>query len=80
VKKSNETNYGLAAAIITNDINKAMNFARRVRAGTVWINCFDAFHSNAPFGGYKESGFGRDLGEDALHEYLEVKCITMQLK
>ena len=61
VKKSNETNYGLAAAIITTDINKAMNFARRVRAGTVWINCFDAFHSNAPFGGYKESGFGRDL-------------------
>jgi len=80
VNKSNESNYGLAAAIITNDINKAMGFARRVRAGTVWINCYDAFHSNAPFGGYKESGFGRDMGEEALHEYLEVKCITMQLK
>jgi len=80
IKKSNETAYGLAAAIITKDIDKAMNFARRVRAGSVWINCYDAFFSNAPFGGYKESGIGRELGEESLHEYLETKTVTIQLK
>jgi len=80
IKKSNETSYGLAAAIITTDINKALKFAKKVKAGTVWINCYDAFFANTPFGGYKESGIGREFGEESLKEYLETKTVTIQLK
>jgi len=80
INKSNATNYGLAAAILTNDINKAMNFSKRVKAGSVWVNCYDAFFSNAPFGGYKESGIGREMGEEALKEYLEIKTVSIALK
>lgn len=80
ITRANATTYGLAAGIITNDINKAILFAHSVQAGSVWINCYDAVTPQAPFGGFKQSGQGRELGEAALHEYLELKTITFGLK
>jgi hypothetical protein len=64
---------GLAAAIWTRNVGRAHEFAKRVRAGTVWVNCYDVFDAAAPFGGFKMSGQGRELGEEGLKAYLEVK-------
>ncbi|CAL8118551.1 unnamed protein product [Orchesella dallaii] len=80
IVRANATTYGLAAGIITNDINKALQFAQSVQAGSVWVNCYDAVLPQTPFGGYKQSGQGRELGKEALHEYLETKTITIGLK
>ncbi|XP_049941122.1 aldehyde dehydrogenase, mitochondrial [Schistocerca serialis cubense] len=79
IERANNTTYGLAAGIITKDINKALVFAHAVEAGSVWINCYDAVTSQAPFGGFKQSGYGRELGEDALKEYTEVKTVSVKL-
>ncbi|KAK6633449.1 Retinal dehydrogenase 1 [Polyplax serrata] len=79
IERANNTTYGLASGIITSDINKALTFAQAVQAGSVWINCYDAISSQTPFGGFKKSGFGRDLGEESLKEYLEVKTITIKV-
>jgi len=79
VQRANKTNYGLAAAVWTNDITKAMAISNRVRAGTVWVNCYDVFDAAAPFGGFKQSGLGRELGEYGLQNYIEVKTVTVQL-
>jgi len=80
ITRSNATAYGLAAGIITNDLNKAIQFAAAVQAGSVWVNCYDAVTTQAPFGGYKQSGQGRELGEVSLNEYLEIKTITIATK
>ncbi|TMW45394.1 hypothetical protein DOY81_009526, partial [Sarcophaga bullata] len=79
IDRANNVKYGLAAGVITNDINKAMYFANNVDAGSVWINCYDAVLPQTPFGGYKQSGMGRELGKDGLDNYLETKTITMKL-
>jgi len=79
IKRANNTTYGLAAGVITNDLNKALTIAHNVRAGTIWVNCYDAFQVNAPFGGFKESGLGRELGEYGLRQYSEVKTVTVAL-
>jgi len=79
VERSNKTMYGLAAAVWTKDITKAHAIADSVRAGTVWVNCFDVFDAGAPFGGFKQSGLGRELGEYALSNYTEVKTVTVKL-
>lgn len=79
VKRSNQTCFGLAAAVWTRDITKAHRLAASLRAGTVWINCYDVFDAAAPFGGFKMSGIGRELGEYALHNYTEVKTVTVNL-
>ncbi len=79
VERANTTDYGLAAAVWTRDITKAHSIAARVRAGTVWINCYDVFDAAAPFGGYKSSGIGRELGERALENYTEHKTVTISL-
>jgi aldehyde dehydrogenase (NAD+) len=79
VDRANKTLYGLAAAVWTRDISKAHAIANSVRAGTVWVNCFDVFDAAAPFGGYKQSGIGRELGEYALQNYTEVKAVTVKL-
>ena len=79
IQRANTTDYGLAAAVWTRDIGKAHAIADRVRAGTVWVNCYDVFDAAAPFGGFKRSGIGRELGEKALDNYTELKTVTVAL-
>jgi aldehyde dehydrogenase (NAD+) len=79
IKRANATTYGLAAAVWTQDIQKAHRIADSIRAGTVWINCYDAFDAAAPFGGYKMSGQGRELGAKGLDAYTETKTVTVKL-
>jgi aldehyde dehydrogenase (NAD+) len=79
IRRANATNFGLAAAVWTRDIAKAHEAAKRLRAGTVWVNCYDVFDAAAPFGGFKQSGFGRELGEKGLDPYLEHKTVTVSL-
>lgn len=79
IRRANDTFYGLAAAVWTRDVSKAHDFARRVRAGTVWVNCYDVFDAAAPFGGFKMSGQGRELGEEGLKAYTESKTVTIAL-
>ncbi len=79
IERANKTFYGLAAAVWTKDVSKAHRIAAAVRAGTVWINCYDVFDAAAPFGGFKMSGTGRELGEAALANYTELKTVTMNL-
>jgi aldehyde dehydrogenase (NAD+) len=79
VERSNTTMYGLAAAVWTRDIGKAHAIANSVRAGTVWVNCYDVFDAAAPFGGFKQSGIGRELGEYGLQQYSEIKTVTVKL-
>jgi len=76
---ANETTYGLAAGIWTNDIAKAHTLASQLRAGTVWINCYNIFDAALPFGGYKESGWGREMGHDVLELYTETKAVCVKL-
>lgn len=79
IDRANDTMYGLAAAVWTSDVKKAHDYAARVRAGTVWVNCYDVFDAAAPFGGFKISGCGRELGEEGLKAYLENKTVTVAL-
>jgi aldehyde dehydrogenase (NAD+) len=79
IARANNTDYGLAAGVWTSDIKKAHAVANGVRAGTVWINCYHVLDTRAPFGGFKQSGMGRELGEYALHEYTEVKTVTLKV-
>jgi aldehyde dehydrogenase (NAD+) len=79
IERGNRTCYGLAAAVWTRDVKKAHKIANGLRAGTVWINCYDVFDAGAPFGGFKMSGLGRELGEAALANYTELKTVTMAL-
>jgi aldehyde dehydrogenase (NAD+) len=75
IQRGNKTFYGLAAAVWTRDVKKAFRISNSLRAGTVWVNCYDVFDAAAPFGGFKMSGIGRELGEYALHNYTEVKTV-----
>ncbi len=79
VVRANQTRYGLAAGVWTRDISKAHRFAQAVRAGTVWINSYGLFDPAAPFGGYKESGFGREMGQEALELYTQTKTVWVGL-
>ena len=76
---ANDTNYGLAAGVFTRDISKAHRTAKRLRAGTVWINTYHVFDAAMPFGGYKESGWGREMGSQVLNNYLETKSVVTAL-
>jgi len=78
-KRADRTNYGLAAAVWTRDIQKAHAIANGVRAGTVWVNCYNVLDPRAPFGGFKQSGMGRELGEYGLQQYTEVKTVIVKL-
>ncbi|NAS21942.1 aldehyde dehydrogenase family protein [Herbidospora sp. NEAU-GS84] len=77
--QANDTAYGLGAGIWTRDVNKAHALAKRLRAGTVWINCYNVFDAALPFGGYKQSGWGREMGHEVLEAYTEVKAVCTQL-
>ncbi|KAK3775044.1 hypothetical protein RRG08_048255 [Elysia crispata] len=77
--RANDSTYGLGAAIFTNDINKALMFSQGVQAGTCWVNCYNAVTSQGPFGGFKMSGLGRELGEYGLQNYVEVKNVVVKI-
>ena len=79
VERPNNTSYGLAAAIWTKDIDKAHLYAKQVKAGTVWVNCYHVVDTTTPFGGFKMSGQGRENGESALEHYTELKTVTIKL-
>ncbi|MDE5088038.1 MAG: aldehyde dehydrogenase family protein, partial [Trichodesmium sp. St16_bin2-tuft] len=79
VERANNTMYGLAAGVWTQDLSKAHTLAHRLRAGTVWVNCYDVFDAAAPFGGFKQSGMGRELGEYGLEQYTEIKTVTIKM-
>jgi aldehyde dehydrogenase (NAD+) len=78
IDRANRTVYGLAAGVWTKDVSKALAIANNVRAGTVWVNCYNVIDSAAPFGGFKQSGIGRELGEYGLQQYTEVKTVVVQ--
>ena len=75
IERANDTAYGLAAGVIGTDIAACMGIAKELNAGTVWINDYDQFDAAVPFGGYKQSGWGREKSEYALENYTEVKAI-----
>ncbi|KAL1554877.1 Aldehyde dehydrogenase, cytosolic 1, variant 2 [Salvia divinorum] len=79
IQRGNATQYGLAAGVMTNNLDIANTVSRSIRAGIVWINCYMAFNDDLPFGGFKMSGFGKDLGMECLHGYLQVKSVAMPI-
>jgi acyl-CoA reductase-like NAD-dependent aldehyde dehydrogenase len=79
IKQANDTIYGLSAGIWTRDITRAHRFAREIRAGVVWINTFNMFNAASPFGGFKQSGYGREMGRHALDLYTQIKSVWVDL-
>ncbi|KAI3377256.1 hypothetical protein L3Q82_009161, partial [Scortum barcoo] len=79
IERANSSQYGLVSAVFTTSMDKALSVSAALETGTVWINCYNALHAQTPFGGYKMSGNGRELGEYALAEYSEVKAVTIKL-
>ncbi|KAF8546770.1 aldehyde dehydrogenase, partial [Imleria badia] len=79
IRQANDTVYGLAAAVFTQSLNRAIKTAHKLKAGTAWVNCVNQLNSSVPFGGFKQSGIGRELGEYALHNYTAVKAVHINL-
>jgi len=79
IERANNTHYGLGAGIITENVGQAHKLAGKIRAGTVYVNCYDVFDVNAPFGGFKQSGIGRELGPLAIRNYLESKTVIIPM-
>ncbi|OPZ23366.1 MAG: NAD/NADP-dependent betaine aldehyde dehydrogenase [bacterium ADurb.BinA186] len=79
IAEANDSIYGLAAGVWTKDISKAHRVTKKLRAGTVWVNCYNVFDAALPFGGYKQSGWGREMGQEALELYTETKSVCIDL-
>ena len=79
IATANDTIYGLAAGVWSRDIAKANQLANALKAGSVWVNCYHVFDAALPFGGYKQSGWGREMGQAVLSNYLEAKAITSRI-
>ena len=79
IKRANDTKYGLAGGLCTRDTGRALRVASRLEAGTVWVNCYNEFDTAQPFGGYKESGHGRELGTAGLDLYSETKTVVIPI-
>ncbi|ETE73042.1 Retinal dehydrogenase 2, partial [Ophiophagus hannah] len=79
IERANNSDFGLVAAVFTRDINKALTVSSAMQAGTVWVNCYNALNAQSPFGGFKMSGNGREMGECGLREYSEVKTVTIRI-
>ena len=80
IRRANATHYGLAAGVFTRSLDVANTLSRALRAGTVWVNCYDVFDATIPFGGYKMSGVGREKGIYALRNYLQTKAVVTPIK
>lgn len=78
IKRANDTPYGLGAGIVTRSIEIYQRLANAIRAGTIYVNCYDVFDCNTPFGGFKASGLGRELGPGSVDNYLETKTIIVK--
>lgn len=78
IRRANRSEYGLASGVFTKDLGKALSFADKIDAGTVFVNVYNKTDVAAPFGGFKQSGFGKDLGKEAINEYLKTKCVTIE--
>jgi len=78
IKRANDNAYGLGAGIVTRSIETYMKLANSIRAGTIYVNCYDVFDANTPFGGFKDSGLGRELGPNGLDNYLENKTVIVK--
>ncbi|CDZ98425.1 aldehyde dehydrogenase [Phaffia rhodozyma] len=79
IQMANKSEYGLASAVFSRDVSRAITVANRIQAGTVWVNCYNQLNSQVPFGGFKASGIGRELGEYALHNYTSIKSVHINL-
>lgn len=77
IQRANNSEYGLGAGVVTRNVENAIKISNGLRAGTVYVNCYDVFDANTPFGGFKDSGLGRELGEQGLRNYLESKTVIM---
>lgn len=80
IERANHSEYGLAAGLWTENVKQAHYIADRLQAGTVWVNCYNVFDAASPFGGYKQSGLGREMGSYALDNYTEVKSVWVNLE
>ena len=78
-EQANKTSFGLSGAVWTSDVKKAHKFASKIKAGTIWVNCFNMFDPAIPFGGYKMSGYGRELGKHAIDLYTGIKSVWVNL-
>jgi aldehyde dehydrogenase (NAD+) len=78
IARANKSEYGLGAGVVTKNVENALKVANGLRAGTVYVNCYDVFDANTPFGGFKDSGLGRELGQYGLHNYLETKTVIIK--
>jgi len=78
IARANKSEYGLGAGVVTRSVENAIKLSNGIRAGTVYVNCYDVFDANTPFGGFKDSGVGRELGEYGLRNYLESKTVIIK--